>query len=614
MTLGATICQALEQIPGCVAAKATFLTSYAYVTVNLEIYGGVINSNNSTEYTFDMNDIDFMNNLKEKANNEAVETIEDIGFEASILQNGDVFELEPNSDVEEAKTHLNEDATASLECKVFDEYTASNTTDEFAYIVSLDIRDMSCAVCTGRVERALMQIPNVKKAAVSLPTNRAKVVIGRGVDTEEILKKESDDLFASHGEICAKAVQTAGYRCEVIEVIPASGVSSSGAYGGISLSDSAARMDKARTEELTVWFRLLCISTIFTLPLVIMHYSKIFGFATFESEDSNWKQWISILLATPVQFGVGKRFYVAAYHSFPILGMDFLVTLGTTAAYTYSTIVLLIQAFGVISNYENSGMHLQPTFETGAMLLTFVTLGKYLEAYAKGKTASALQTLMELQPVIATRCTIPDENVDNDSGTGKVKLLEPTNINNMGKEEININQVKTGDFLLVIAGARIPTDGVIVYREGAGDHSYIDESALTGEPFPVAKTNGDKVFGSTINQFSILIIHVTATGAGTVLARIVRLIEEAQVNRAPIQAIADYVASIFAPVVLAIATITLLAWLTLNGTTDMQERIFVALMSAISVVVVACPCALGLATPTAVMVGTGEYLCFDRVK
>jgi Cu+-exporting ATPase len=239
------------------------------------------------------------------------------------------------------------------------------------------------------------------------------------------------------------------------------------------------------------------------------------------------------------------------------------------------------------------------------MLITFVTLGKYLEAYAKGKTASALQTLMELQPVIATRCSIPDSCVYKDADTGVIKLVDGTNTNAITRDEIDIKDVKVGDFLLVIAGARIPTDGVIVYREGSGDHSYINESALTGEPFPVAKTIGDSVYGSTVNQFSLLIIRVSQTGEGTVLAGIVRLIEEAQLNSAPIQAIADDVASIFAPVVIAIATFTLFGWLFFNNVDDMQERLFVALMSGISVVVVACPCALGLATPTAVMVGTG---------
>lgn len=156
-----------------------------------------------------------------------------------------------------------------------------------------------------------------------------------------------------------------------------------------------------------------------------------------------------------------------------------------------------------------------------------------------------------------------------------------------------------------VCRSRIPTDGIIVYRDGKGESSYVDESALSGEPFPVAKALGDTVFGSTVNQFSTLIIKVTACGSGTVISRIVRLIEEAQVNKAPIQAMADSIAAVFAPTVLCLAGLTLFCWLIFNRSVDAQERFFVALMSAISVIVVACPCALGLATPTAVMVGTG---------
>jgi Cu+-exporting ATPase len=250
-------------------------------------------------------------------------------------------------------------------------------------------------------------------------------------------------------------------------------------------------------------------------------------------------------------------------------------------------------------------MRLEPTFETGAMLITFVTLGKYLEAYTKGKTASALRTLIESQPKIATRCNIPDSYIHKDPETGTVKLVNGTNINTMIRKEIDIEDVKVGDFLLVTARTCIPTDGVIVYREGSGDHSYIDESTLTGEPLAVPKTIGDSIYGSTFNQSSLLIIRVSKTGKATVLAGIVRLVEEAQLNHAPIQAIADDIASIFAPVIVSISTLTLFGWLLFNNVDDMQERLFVALMSSISVAVVACPCALGLATPTAVMVGTG---------
>ncbi len=543
--------------------------------------------------------------MKNKVDEEAVDTIEMIGFDASILRDNDVFELEQqqqqprdiHNNLQDGDVHADK---LAHDLAFSDEI--DNSSDDIECIVSLEIKGMSCAVCVGKVEHALRQNSLVKNAAVSLPTSRARVIVQKqtsDMKSDYDHHSSSATTFDEIGQQCANTVTNAGYGCEVIEVVSPSAQGT----GGLSLADSAARMDKARTEEMHTWLRLLCISSLFTIPLVLMHYNKFFVF----DGQAAWRCWISVFLATPVQFGVGWRFYNAAYHSFPTLGMDFLVCLGTTAAYAYSIIALLIQLYGSMNRYETGkgGMTMHPTFETGAMLLTFVTLGKFLEAYAKGKTASALQTLMELQPVIATRCTVEESSVETDEDNGQVRLAKDTNLNLMMKEEIDIKDVKIGDFLLVIAGSRLPTDGVIVYREGAGDHSYIDESALTGEPFPVPKAVGDNVFGSTVNQFSTLIIQVTAAGGGTVLARIVRLIEEAQVNRAPIQAIADYVASVFAPIVICISTVTLFAWLCFNHTEDTQQRCFIALMSSISVLVVACPCALGLATPTAVMVGTG---------
>ncbi len=487
--IGTTIRNALEQIPGCVAAATTFATSYAYVTVNLEIYGGVTNKNST--FLFDPNDDNLISNLKSKVNEEAVDTIECIGFEASLLKKGDVFELEPDNIDVEAKNDSIKD---------IDE----NDLQGEEQVVTLDISGMSCAVCVGRVENALLKLSNVKKAAVSLPTSRAKVVITKDQNYSNF-DYEDDDIVNE----CVDAVKAAGYGCEAIEVISAS---SYGTGGGMSLADSAARMDAARNEELRVWSRLLCFSSLFTFPIILMHYSHMLEHSSMDMDDGHERrQWLSFLLATPVQYWVGKRFYISAIHAFPVLGMDFLICLGTTAAYVYSLIVLFIRTFGTLSNYDG-GMHLMPTFEAGAMLLTFVSLGKYLEAFAKGKTASALKTLMELQPVIATRCIIPDSCLYKDAETGKTKLKSKVNTNGLDKTEIDIKDVKVGDFLLVVPGARIPTDGLIVYREGSGDHSYVDESALTGEPFPVAKTLGDSVFGSTVNQFSVLIIHVTATG------------------------------------------------------------------------------------------------------
>lgn len=576
-------------MPGCTEATSSFEKSHASVTVNLEIYGGVTNKDPS--FFFDPNDEECLDRLRKQLSDDAVETIEDVGFDASIIGPGEDLAYYPEAVKNEPK---------SLDIDDAEDFTSSCNDDDVAAVVSLQVKGMSCAVCTGRVERATKAVSGVKDATVSLATSRANVQISQA--TLEGKGSELSDRINEIAEICAEAVTKAGYECEVLEVYkPSEG------GGSMTLSESAAKLETARKEELGKWSDLLMMSTLLTLPIVILHYTTMMDMRSTADLHENWKHWISFLLATPVQFGVGWRFYVAAFHSFQngrVMGMDFLVCLGTTAAYVYSVIVLVISSTGK-SDVEHGGIHLKATFETSAMLLTFVTLGKFLEAYARGKTASALQTLMELQPLIATSCDIPDTMTEKDNETGIEKLIDAFNLNGIEKEDVDAKDIKIGQYLLVIPGQRIPTDGKIVYRDGSGNTSFVDESALSGEPFPVSKKLGDKVYGSTVNQSSTLMIKVLATGADTVIARIVRLIEEAQVNRAPIQAMADSIAAIFAPGVLCISFFTLLCWLVFNNSVDNQERLFVALMSAISVIVVACPCALGLATPTAVMVGTG---------
>ena len=456
-----------------------------------------------------------------------------------------------------------------------------------------------------RVEKALMQVSGVKSAKVSLPMSRANVQISKNDAFDEndleqgvLITNEISQIVDS----CVSAVRKAGYECQLLEVYNPLNESAS----GLTLSESASKLNQARKEELRSWGRLVIFSTIFTTPLVIIHMLSM-GTMSDRSSDEIWKLWVSFILATSIQLGVGWRFYIAAFHSFTngrVLGMDFLVCLGTTSAYLYSVIVTCLQSFQTNAGMERDNIHLQPTFETGAMLLTFVTLGKYLESYARGKTSSALQMLMELQPMIATSCDIPDTFIEKDPDSGIETISRKLHLNEIHTSDIDIKRVQVGEYLIVVPGARIPTDGVIVFREGSGDASYVDESALSGEPFPVPKSIGDSVFGSTVNQFSTLIIKVTATGSKTIMSRIVRLIEEAQLNRAPIQALADHIASIFAPTVIGISLITGIGWIIFNNV-EPQQRFFVALMSSISVVVVACPCALGLATPTAVMVGTG---------
>jgi P-type Cu+ transporter len=432
----------------------------------------------------------------------------------------------------------------------------------------LQIGGMSCAVCTGRVERALQQaIGNDVDCRISVVLANGTAVI------------EGDDIVVeTMTELCVKAVRDAGYSCEAVDTSDGTQILSSD------------RLENAIETEVGSWRRLLLFSVSFTVPLVLVH-----RYAMHHNIDTRLSVFVQFLLSTAVQIGVGKRFYISAYHGWldGVLGMDFLICLGTTASYVYSVIVM------IMIFVASGSSTLEPTFMTSALLLSFVTFGKFLESRAKGKTSSALRTLMELQPLFAYRVVNSDYN-------------EKMDLASLQTEEVSIKEVKVGDVLRVFPGARIPSDGEVV-QVSAGSKTglaadawaYVDESALTGEPFPVAKQKGDSVTGSTVNQLSALLIRVTAVGEATALSKIVRLMERAQRNKAPIQVYADRVACIFAPAVLGLAGLTFVSWLVCNNTASSEERFFMAFTSCISVIVVACPCALGLATPTAVMVGTG---------
>ncbi|KAL3826912.1 hypothetical protein ACHAXA_005992 [Cyclostephanos tholiformis] len=431
-------------------------------------------------------------------------------------------------------------------------------------------------------------------------------------------------------------------------------------------------MERDERAELREWEMSLLASLALTIPLAILHFASMRSMKGRGEYDDNAnamhgnmvpgvKDWMCLLLATPVQFGVGRRYYQNAYRGLVhgcTMGMDILVALGTSSAYLYSAIVFVLRIVVAASHIDGGGdpppvSKLTPMFETGAWLITFVTLGKYLEAYARGETTGALRMLMKLQPVTATLAILTGEVVDELDGIDSTmmtttakgasasswsSLISKIDLNSIPTEERDKTEVRVGDFLLVLPGGRVPADGRLVaidrvgseldhdddnYSDGDNDDdgsasknggrgggnlscAYIDESAFSGEPFPVAKRPGDAVYGASVNQMSVILIRVTATGSSTVLSRIVRLVDEAQGNKAPIQAQADRIASIFAPCVILLSGITFVCWFSLlNESSGSIEERCVALMSAISVIVVACPCALGLATPTAVMVGTG---------
>ncbi|WP_084663739.1 heavy metal translocating P-type ATPase [Pandoraea faecigallinarum] len=387
----------------------------------------------------------------------------------------------------------------------------------------LAIGGMTCASCAGRVEKALRNVPGVVEASVNLATERAAVRGVRGVVDVAVL---------------SAAVEKAGYEASPV-------------------TDPA---QAAAVERGPAWWPV-AVAAVLSLPLLLPMLVEPFGVHLMPPP---WVQW---LLATPVQFWLGARFYRAGYKAV-VAGsgnMDLLVALGTSAAYGLSVYEWWRAPAG-------SMPHLY--FEAAAVVITLVLLGKWLEARAKRRTVEAIRALAALRPETA--------RVLRDPQGAATEVSVP------------LAQVKVGDWVVVRAGERVPVDGVI--REGA---SQLDESLLTGEPLPIDKAGGDKVVGGSINGSGTLRVQTTAVGADTALARIIRMVEDAQAGKAPIQRAVDRVAAVFVPVVVLIAIATVIGgWLSGIG-------LEASLLNAVAVLVIACPCALGLATPAAIMVGTG---------
>ncbi len=390
--------------------------------------------------------------------------------------------------------------------------------------LNLAIRGMTCASCSGRVERALRAVPGVAQAQVNLAAETAQIT-GAGLDAATLIA----------------AVQKIGFDAlDLQRTAPA--------------AEAARHQHEARHDRIQ-----LLIGAGLTTPLVLSMIAHLAG------APMGLPGWTALALATPVQFWVGARFYRASYKALRAgaATMDVLVVLGTTAAYGMS-LFLLIRA------WIEGG---QPAlyFDSAAIVITLILFGKTLESRGKRQTGAALQALTALRPDRATRC-LPD-----------------------GRErDVAVESLMVGDLVVAKPGARIAVDGVV--REG---ESSVDLSMLTGESVPVPKGPGCPVTGGAINGDGLLLIETTAIGAETTLARIIRLVENAQAAKAPIQKLVDRVAAIFVPAVLVIAALTLLGWWLANGQLEH------AILSAVAVLVIACPCALGLATPTAIMAGTG---------
>jgi P-type Cu+ transporter len=398
------------------------------------------------------------------------------------------------------------------------------------------VRGMHCAACVGKVERALRGVAGVGEASVNLATERARVAW---------------DPARADARALAEAVAAAGY--ELAEApAPAPG----------AVAEDREQAARA-VEQRRLRTRVLA-GVALSIPIVIGSMTELFPWAP------QWLRnpWTLLLLATPVQFWVGAEFHRGFLRDLRhrSASMSTLVSIGTNAAYFFSVALTLwphtFMALGAM-----------PYFETSAVVITLVALGRWLEARARGRTSEAIRRLVALAP-----------------RTARV-------LRDGAEVEVPTPAVVVGDLVRIRPGERVPVDGEVV--EGA---STVDESMLTGESLPVEKTPGSTVFGGTVNRTGSFVFRASRVGAETTLARIVRLVEEAQGSRAPIQRLADRVAAVFVPVVLVIAAATFLVWWAFGP----SPSILYALTNAVAVLVIACPCAMGLATPTAIMVATGR--------
>ncbi|XKM13590.1 heavy metal translocating P-type ATPase [Orbaceae bacterium ac157xtp] len=382
----------------------------------------------------------------------------------------------------------------------------------------LNIEGMSCASCVNRVEKALKKVDNVTDVAVNLATEKANI-IGENLDIATLIK----------------AVEDAGYKAQYIDEL------------------KPQPIKPKKNSPLPI-----IISALLTIPLVLPMLLTPFGIY--------WMLpgYIQLIIATPIQFILGARFYRGAWKALKSLSgnMDLLVAIGTSSAYGLSCYLLITHW------HSTTEPHLY--FESSAVIITLILLGKYLEARAKHQTTEAIDALSALHPDNAT-----------------IKQGEHT-------LTIPINQVKLDDLVIIKPGERIPVDGIVI--EGI---STSDESMLTGESLPITKNKGDKVTGGAINGEGLITVKTTALQADSMLSKIIQLVESAQAKKAPIQRIVDKISAVFVPVILTIALITLLAWGLIDHNWEQ------ALLNAVAVIVIACPCALGLATPTSIMVGTG---------
>jgi len=468
--------------------------------------------------------------------------------------------------------------------------------------VIIPVKGMTCASCVSRVERALKKVPGVSQATVNLASERAAVLHDRRASNIEDLFKAVEDAgyearresltVGVEGMTCASCVRRVETALRKVPGVSEASVNLASERatvgflpGQVAIADLRRAVEDAgyrlrelveerdaeaearQREQRTLLTKLLFAGAIGGLLMLGAQHQHIPLLADI---PVRWMNVVSFLLATPVQFWAGWQFYVGTWKTARHLTADMntLIAVGTSAAYGYS----IAATFGP-GLFEAAAIETSVYFETSALIIALILLGRWLEARAKGRTSAAIKRLMGLR-----------------AKTARV-------VRDGREQDIPIEQVAPGDVVVVRPGEKIPVDGIVV--EG---RSAVDESMISGESIPLEKGPGDEVIGATINKLGSFRFRATKVGEETVLAQIIRLVEEAQGSKAPIQRLADVVASYFVPAVMAVAALTFGVWLIVGPSPVLTY----ALLNAVAVLIIACPCALGLATPTAIMVGTGK--------
>nr|XP_010910430.2 copper-transporting ATPase HMA5 [Elaeis guineensis] len=524
------------------------------------------------------------------------ETIEDVGFEAALIK----------EEVKEKSTTI---------CR-------------------LCIKGMTCTSCSSTIESALQAVAGVQKALVALATEEAEIrydpklvspsrllevvedtgfeaiLISTGEDRNRIELKVDGELDGRSVSMVKSSLEalpgvedvnidpaihkvTISYKSDqtgprnFIEIIE----STRSGHLRASIYPEGGRRELHKLEEIKQYYKSFLWSLVFTIPVFLTSMVFMYIPGTKHGLDKKVVNMLSIgellrwILSTPVQFIIGRRFYTGAYKAFRhgSANMDVLVALGTNAAYFYS----LYSVFRAATSQNFKGTDF---FETSSMLISFILLGKYLEILAKGKTSEAIAKLMDLAPETAILLTYDTEG------------------NVVNEKEIDSRLIQKNDVIKVMPGGKVASDGLVIWGQ-----SYVNESMITGESQPVGKRKGDTVIGATVNENGVLHVQATRVGSESALSQIVRLVESAQMAKAPVQKFADRISKYFVPLVIILAFFTWLGWFLagkFNGypkswIPSSMDSFQLALQFGISVMVIACPCALGLATPTAVMVGTG---------